>query len=119
MKITWMVMALLALSSVAIGCKDDEGEEVPEVDCESVDVPSFEEVAIFDKCKTCHDSSKTGAARMSAPTDINFDDVDSAGQHGMKAAEEVAEGEMPPADSNITVTEQEKQQLYAWVMCGD
>jgi uncharacterized membrane protein len=119
MKLFTMLLAGAVLFGGWTGCSgDDEEDELPEVDCDTGAVPTFDEVTAFDKCASCHDSAKTGAARMNAPTAINFDSYDGAEPHATKAAEEVNEGAMPPANSGITLTASEKETLYRWALCG-
>lgn len=119
MKMLLTRSALLILASVCtLGCGADEESELPDVDCDG-DIPTYDEVALFGKCVTCHDSSKSGASRADAPDDVNFDTEAKARMNAEHAAEEVNEGEMPPASANITVTEAEKEALYKWALCSD
>jgi hypothetical protein len=113
------------LSSVlllAVACGDDGEEEheheLPDVECEGADVPSFAEVEAFDKCTTCHSSELTGDDRNDAPEDDNWDDYEEAMEHAELIAHEVFEGEMPPEDSGITLTADEEEDLYLWALCG-
>jgi uncharacterized membrane protein len=114
-----VLTALLALTCVSISCGgDDEDEELPDVECPTTPV-KYEEVTAFTKCATCHSSTKMGAARAEAPTDINFDTEAAAKAHAMKAASEVNEGAMPPKATGITLTDAEKDTLYKWALCMD
>jgi uncharacterized membrane protein len=125
--IAWFVLVSgVALSIVA--CGDDDGDEengmgdagheheLPDVDC-SEDVPAFEEVAAFEKCTLCHSSELTGDERMNAPEGDDWDIEAEAIEHRELIAHEVFEGEMPPEDSNITLTTAEKEELYLWALC--
>jgi len=114
-----VLTTVFAMASVWTGCKssDDEDVALPEVDC-AVSVPTYAEVTIFDKCNVCHSSTKTGAARVMAPPDINFDTFAGADAQSMKAVTELLEGAMPPKDSGIIVTDVEKETLYRWALCG-
>ena len=122
--------AVLLLGNVwVLGCggdNDDDADhaseegkdDLPDVDCDD-DVPEYKDVALLEKCTTCHDSSKTGDERNEADDDVNFDTEAAAMKSAMKAAEEVYEGEMPPKSANITVTQAEKDALYKWALCSD
>ena len=126
--IAWFVlMSFLALGVAACGDDDgDEGEgmgdagehehELPDVDCDG-DIPTFEEVAAFEKCTMCHSSELMGEDRMGAPADDNWDDEEEAIEHRELIAHEVFEGEMPPEESGITLTAAEEQDLYLWALC--
>lgn len=121
-----VIASALAIASLGAGCKstdEDNGQSslselMAQVDCATGPVPTYNEVAIFTKCAACHSSQLMGPARREAPPDINFDSFDGADAHATKAATEAYEGAMPPAGSGITVTEEEKQQLYRWSLCG-
>jgi hypothetical protein len=99
---------------------EDAGEEleVPEVDCDAEEVPTFAEVAAFEKCTTCHSSELSGAERNGAPADDNWDEYEEAMEHAELIAHEVFEGEMPPEESGITLTAAEEDDLYLWALCG-
>jgi hypothetical protein len=135
--IAWALMMLGALFFVP-ACGDDSGDdaddeseegdpqgdagededELPEVDCDADPIPTYEEVAAFEKCTTCHSSELTGTERNGAPADDNWDDYEEAAEHAEEIAHEVFEGEMPPADSGMTLTAAEEQDLYLWALCG-
>jgi uncharacterized membrane protein len=107
----------LSLAVAACG-DDDEDSDLPEVDC-SDGRPEYADVEVFDKCTTCHSSELEGDDRNDAPSDVNFDTESAAEDHAEEAAEEVYEGEMPPQDSGIKLTSEEKQTLYEWALCSD
>jgi len=86
------------------------------VDCNGAP-PTFGEVTAFTKCTTCHSSSKSGAQRANAPAGVNFDTEAAANAKAEEAASEVNKGDMPPRASGVTLTDAEKQQLYAWALC--
>jgi uncharacterized membrane protein len=114
-RITMKRLGLLALLSVmGFGCTNNPAPT--NIDCNGTP-PTFEQVTAFSKCKTCHDSSKTGAARLKAPPTINFDTAAAAEAQADKAVSEVMKGDMPPRNSGLTLTDSEKQQFYEWAMC--
>jgi len=123
-----LVLMTVAAMSMWTGCKSDdddedeaveEGSNMMEPDCDGT-VPAFEDVSAFDKCVTCHDSTKTTAAtRMAAPQGINFDSESAALEHAAKAAEEVEENKMPPVGSGVTISASEKEELIKWALCTD
>jgi uncharacterized membrane protein len=115
MTIKLTLLATLTLSLLVVSCKDEE--ELPEVDC-SGDVPVYADVAAFDKCTMCHSSELSGADRRSSPATINFDTFEGAEMQATLAAQEVKEGAMPPSGSGITLTADEKDELYRWALCG-
>jgi uncharacterized membrane protein len=101
-----ILLALAACSS----------ETLPTVDC-SGEIPSYEQVTALTKCSECHASTLSGSARRNAPTNVNYDTEAAAKASGTKAASEVNGGSMPPDNSGITLTDDEKQQLYKWDLC--
>jgi len=114
----WVTCLVLAAALTACGSDDSEEAELPEVDCSGT-IPTFAQVDAFsDVCTNCHSTGLTGALRNDAPEDINFNDYASAKAHAEKAAEEVFEGAMPPADSSEMLEEAQKEQLYLWALCG-
>lgn len=112
------VLSLFSLGLAA--CADDgsgsEAGEIPEVDCTMTPALKYSEMsAVWAKCTACHSSAVMGAARGGAPVAINYDTYDAAKAQATPAAAEVAEGAMPPGGG---LTEDEKQQIYAWAQCG-
>lgn len=98
---------------------EDAGLELPtDVDCDADPIPTFDQVAAFDTCTTCHSSELTGTERNGAPADDNWDDYVEAEEHAELIAHEVFEGAMPPADSGLTLTAAEEDELYLWALCG-
>jgi uncharacterized membrane protein len=102
----------LALPLMVSACPTGPGPV--DVDCEG-DVPKFADVAAFETCVACHDSSKSGGARASAPVGIDFDTFDAAQANADEAANEVEAGTMPPGGG---LSEQEKADLITWARCG-
>jgi hypothetical protein len=49
---------------------------------------------------------------------VNFDTKEAATDEATEAAHEVYEGAMPPADTQIVLTNAEKDALYRWTLCG-
>lgn len=133
--IAWILMMCGALSFAA-ACGDDDSDadgdsdegadegdageelELPDVDCDGEEIPTFAEVEAFEKCTTCHSSELSGTDRGGAPADDNWDEYEEAMEHAEEIAHEVFEGEMPPEDSGITLTAAEEDQLYLWALCG-
>lgn len=117
--IRWLTCILLVATLAACSSEDEEeGEDLPEVDCAGA-IPTFDQVTAFSEvCTNCHSTTLTGDARNDAPEDINWDDYASAKAHAEKGAEEVFEGEMPPEGSNETLTTAQKDDLYLWALCG-
>jgi uncharacterized membrane protein len=103
------------MSMLAAGCSSST-DTPNSVDCNGTP-PSYDDVTAFTKCVACHDSKKTGAARVKAPANINFDTAEAALASADKAVSEVMKGDMPPRDSGVTLTDAERQQLYEWAMC--
>jgi uncharacterized membrane protein len=113
-----MRLGFLALTAVlGAGCSSSNDPAPDNIDCSGTP-PTFEQVTAFTKCATCHDSSKTGAARVKAPANINFDTATAAEASVDKAVSELMKGDMPPRDSGVTLTDAEKQKVYEWAMCG-
>ena len=98
--------------SVLVAC----GNDLPDVDCTG-ETPAFDDVAALKKCATCHSSELTGSARRDAPSDVNFNTEAAARSKAEDAASEVNGGDMPPSGSGITLSAEEKQDLYKWALC--
>jgi uncharacterized membrane protein len=120
-----LLMLCMMMVSLGAACGDDGddggasgmgGDGDGDGDCENV--PSYEAVAAFDTCTMCHASDKTGAARNGAPADHNFDSFEGAVEHLGHIVEEVEEGKMPPANSGLSITAQERADLLLWAECG-
>lgn len=92
------------------------GGSQPDVDCSGT-VPAFADVTALAKCSACHSSTLTGSARRNAPSDVNYDTESAANASAEDASSEVNGGDMPPANSGITLTDSEKQSLYKWALC--
>jgi hypothetical protein len=80
--------------------------------------PTYDEVAVFNVCVHCHSSANAGAARNSAPAAINFDTEAAAEANAAQAVHVVMLGAMPPRATGITLSDDEKQQLYQWAKCA-
>lgn len=116
-----LLLGLVALFSACGSDEEEEEEELPPVvNCvTAAPVPTFSQVQAFQAvCTNCHVSTKTGDARNGAPPDINFDQYASAKAHAEQAAIEVNVGAMPPAFSNLHLTDVQKTDLFDWAMCG-
>lgn len=119
-KIRTLLFALLATGAAfAASCSSDEEGSLPTVDCATATVPTFANVTIFSTvCTGCHSSTKTGTERKNAPVGLDFDTYTAAQPHAQKAVSEVYDGSMPPNGANANLTEAQKQELYAWGLCG-
>jgi hypothetical protein len=95
------------------------GSSIPAApaDADCVDTPTYEEVAAFNLCVRCHDSTKAGVDRKSAPINVNFNTEAEADAHSLQAVSMVMKGAMPPPSTGLKLTDAEKQQLYTWAMC--
>ena len=109
-----LASAAMAVAFAMIGC----GSDLPEIDCGAEPtIPTYAEVDIFTAtCNGCHASTVTGAARFSAPANVNFDTYPAAQSAAEQAVEQVYGGAMPP--SGFTATEEQKHELYVWGLCG-
>jgi len=60
--------------AVALGACGGEDDELADVDCSGT-VPTYTELqsGALSVCSNCHSSTKTGADRVNAPTNVNFD----------------------------------------------
>lgn len=88
----------------------------PGVDCSTVK-PYAEVTAFQNSCNACHSSALTGADRLGAPSDINYDTHAAAKTELEESIEVMLEGEMPPSDGP-PITDEEKQVLLTWLQCG-
>jgi hypothetical protein len=76
-------------------------------------------------CLSCHAEKVTGAARMGAPADHNFDtyaDIDLLRMHIDQLAgsgPSATNVKMPPAAATKKPTMEERQKLSEWIACGD
>lgn len=114
----WSMLALFSAVCFVAACKS-EGEDLPDVDCKTGEVPTYAEIkaGALTKCISCHTSTLSPAARQAAPASINFDTYAAAKAEAKEAAIEVHEGEMPPAGSPKPSSEEE-QAIYKWALCG-
>jgi uncharacterized membrane protein len=108
---------LALVSLLGFGCSSNNDPTPNNVDCNGTP-PTFEQVTAFTRCVACHDSKKTGAQRMKAPANINFDTQTASEASANKAVSEVMKGDMPPRDSGLSLTEADTQQFYEWAMCS-
>lgn len=108
-------LALCALL-LPLGCQPaGPPEQPPEVDCDEVSVPAYEDLGIWNSCTGCHASDLTGPYRRGAPEGVDFDTYDAAVALAEDAAIEVNIGNMPFTG---TVSEDDKEDFYAWALCG-
>jgi len=107
---------LLTWLALLPGCQPTGPPELPpEVDCDEVDVPAYEDLTIWSACTGCHDASLSGPYRRGAPEGVDFDTYDAAVASAEDAAVEVNIGNMPFTG---TVSEDDKEAFYAWALCG-
>ena len=120
MRLALGLIGSLTLVVAVASCGGSDEDEREKTDCSTVTPAAFANVEAFSTCQLCHRSDlMTLADRQDAPIGIDFDNYDSAKAWADKAAEEVAEGEMPPPEENITpLSDAAKAGLYAWVDCG-
>lgn len=109
-------LSCIFLLVAALGMASACGEELPEVDCNAITVPTYSQLTVLETCSMCHSSQRTGANRFGAPVGVDFDNYNGARDNSEHAMEEMYEGKMPPP--GYEATEQEKQDFYAWAQCG-
>ena len=120
------------------GCGGSSG--VPTIDCTKTPPKSFSQLTILTKCNNCHASTRTNVgtadnqpdgSRHGATAGFDYDSYDNTKANKIAAQDDVAGVGlhlMPPSDDPRwhvdgggkppTITEQEKQDFYAWVQCG-
>ncbi len=109
---TRILVVLLTATHLLIGCSGGTSS----VDCTQVTVPKYTDMTAWARCTNCHSSALTGAARVGAPGDINFDSYDHAVMDADRALSEVESGAMPPAGSP-SLSAAEKDQIVNWASC--
>jgi uncharacterized membrane protein len=111
------LIAFCSSLALAQGCGDG-GDSLPQVDCSGT-VPTYSQIKTtgLTKCTSCHASALKTTARADAPASINFDTFADAKAEAKGAASEVNGGAMPPA-GYPKLSEEEKQALYKWALCG-
>lgn len=110
----------LASSLSALACGGSEEAKAPEIDCAKAGtVPTYSSLKTTSlvKCLICHDSTKSGPARVDAPLDVNYDMYEMAKAKAKQGAAELNEGAMPPTGYGM-LTDAEKQAFYTWALCG-
>lgn len=121
---SYVALATALLALAACSSSDEQGKPdsspAPSATCPSPENPPTYadlEQGILTICRECHSASVTGAARHNAPPGINFDTYEEFANGGDSAAYVVRYGVMPPQDV-AGPTEEQKQELYDWVLCG-
>jgi hypothetical protein len=83
---------------------------------------NFAKAFFSNYCLRCHSEKVTGAARMDAPSDHNFDTLAEIDLLSMHIDEMAGSGPsatnttMPPSDPKPTM--EERQKLSEWIVCG-
>lgn len=109
----------MACIGLALACGHAPTGELPSVDCSAAPVPAFGDVhALARVCSACHSADKSGGERNGAPSGVDFDDFESAAVNAEQAAVEVQAGRMPPTFSSLELTPAQRDELFAWAMCG-
>ncbi len=111
----------IAYSVFVAACGGDGGgggNEVPAIDCSEGAIPGYSEVTAFDVCANCHGSGIGGTDRNGAPVGLDLDVYEDAVEHAALIVRQVSRGNMPPAESGYSLTNEQKQQLYIWAECG-
>ena len=110
MKATKYLTVCLGLVTAALmftpACGGDDDANLPDIDCATVTVPAFADVAAFNTCIGCHSSTLEGASRFGAPVGVDYDNYAAAAANAEEGVAEVYAGTMPPVGS---VAEQDKQ----------
>ena len=117
-QITYLVFIVVA---GAAACSNSEESEESENICqENVTCPAqaktFDEVMAFDTCRNCHSTTVTN--RQGAPANINFDTAAGALDDREEVLEEVNEGEMPPEPYASSFSQDQRNEILAWICCG-
>ncbi|MCB9755230.1 MAG: hypothetical protein H6713_35270 [Myxococcales bacterium] len=104
--------------AMGVACDENEDgdEELPAVDCETVEVPRYSEMAeVWNNCVGCHSSMFSGSARQDAPAEFDYDSYEAALFDPVETVEVVLEGEMPPTGE---LSAEAKEMLNVWAQCG-
>ena len=118
--------ALVLIAVLAIGCHDEHEEGKPTgATCptgSTLTYANFGQTFMQTYCLRCHSASVTGAARMNAPADHNFDNIgqiqglaDHIDEHA-GSGPDATNTEMPPNDPKPSTAE--RAQLSEWLACG-
>ena len=115
--LSWALTLGLGVVAAGVACSPgpEPDETVPVVDCAAVEIPSYSALEILPSCTNCHATTLTGANRQGAPPEFDYDTYEVAAYTAMPAAIEVHAGAMPFTG---VVTEEEKEDFYAWALCG-
>ena len=124
-------LAVMLLAGVVgllpVGCEDEHAQEgVPTQSVcpttQTLTYANFGQAFFNSYCQRCHAGTVTGAARMGAPADHTFDQIQDVQLLIDHIDEHAAAGpagvntEMPP--SGPFPTEAERRQLGEWLACG-
>lgn len=127
-RLSLAALAIAALTGTFVSTQGCESGEAPKIDCATVTVKKFGEMTIWTKCTNCHSTTRTGDARHNATPGYDYNTPAAAKATALEAQDDVAGvglNDMPPTDEVDDTgkapplpTEEEKQELYAWVQCG-
>lgn len=105
--------AVLALTSLLVACPPtiDPGECPPD----SQDQQLAGKAVVMQRCLGCHSTTREDGARLGAPDDLNFDDLEVVRREADAMFGQVKEGQMPPT---APLGIEETEQLRVWLACG-
>lgn len=130
-KITRVALGALASAALIgglVGAQGCNGNEVPVIDCNTVTVKKYADLGIWKTCTNCHSTDRKGDARHEATVGYDYNTPAAAKATAKEAQDDVAGvlNPMPPVGEQTIddgseppqPTEEEKQEFYAWVQCG-
>lgn len=114
---TLILVLVSVVGLVGCGSKNDPIECGEDVLAEFADVSYTSDIdrILASYCLGCHDQTKTGPARNSAPVDVDFNTFAAANKRSDLLdliVDRATDGTMPPGDSTISLND--KCRLIAW-----
>jgi uncharacterized membrane protein len=113
---------VFAAVTSSLGCGSDSGTSNTSVDCSAQDVPTYDtfgQAFMTEYCASCHSASVKGAARMSAPTDDQFDELAEIQHKSDELTNEVVtERSMPYGNASKKPSDDERKLFDTWMRCG-